>query len=113
MNFEAVIVTATQATETAQQVHALSTQDRDKIGGLGRGAASTLQVHRALMEHPIATSGWLVETTGLTAATVNKAVSRLEDLGIVVELTSQKRNRLFSYSGYVEIMSRGTEPPDK
>jgi hypothetical protein len=30
--------------------------DRDKISALGRAAASTLQVHRALMEHPIATS---------------------------------------------------------
>jgi Fic family protein len=57
---EAVIVTATQAVETAQQLLDLSNQDRDKIGGLGRAAASTLQIHRALMEHPIATSGSLV-----------------------------------------------------
>src|SRR5690606_16935078 len=52
---EAVIVTATQAVETAQQLLALSSRDRDMISGLGRAAASTLQVHRALMERPIAT----------------------------------------------------------
>ena len=80
---EAVIVTATQAVETAQQLFDLSNQDRDKIGGLGRAAASTLQVHRALMEHPIATSGWLVEKTGITPATVNKSLGHLEQLGIV------------------------------
>jgi Fic family protein len=39
---EAVIVTATQAVETAQQLLDLSNQDRDKISGLGRAAASTL-----------------------------------------------------------------------
>jgi len=106
---EAVIVTATQAVETAQQLLDLSNQDRDKISGLGRAAASTLQVHRALMEHPIATSGSLVEKTGITPATLNKALGHLEQLSIVKELTAQKRNRLFSYAGYIEIMSRGTE----
>jgi Fic family protein len=110
---EAVIVTATQAVETAQQLLDLSNQDRDTISGLGRAAASTLQVHRALMEHPIATSGSLVEKTGITPATVNKALGHLEQLGIVKELTAQKRNRLFSYAGYIEIMSRGTELPGR
>ena len=110
---EAVIVTATQAVETAQQLLDLSNQHRDKISGLGRAAASTLQVHRALMEHPIATSGSLVEKTGITPATVNKALGHLEQLGIVKELTAQKRNRLFSYAGYIEIMSRGTELPGR
>ena len=110
---EAVIVTATQAVETAQQLLELSNQDRDKISGLGRAAASTLQVHRALMEHPIATSGSLVKKTGITPATVNKALVHLEQLGIVKELTARKRNRLFSYAGYIEIMSRGTELPGR
>jgi Fic family protein len=106
---EAVIITATQAVETARQLLDLSNRDRDMISGLGRAAASTLQVHRALMEHPIATSASLVKKTGITPATVNKALSHLERLGIVRELTARKRNRLFSYAGYVEIMSRGTE----
>jgi len=110
---EAVIVTATQAVETAQQLLDLSNRDRDKISGLGRATASTLQIHRTLLEHPIATSGWLVEQTGFTPATVNKALGHLERLGIVQELTAQKRNRLFRYSGYIEIMSSGTELPGK
>ena len=110
---EAVIVTATQAVETTQQLLDLSNQDRDKISRLGRAAASTLQVHRALLEHPIATSGSLVEKTGITPATVNKALGHLEQLGIVKELTAQKRNRLFSYAGYITIMNRGTELPGR
>ena len=110
---EAVIVTAGQAVETAQQLLELSNRDRDKINGLGRAAASTLQIHRALMEQPIATSSSLVEKTGITPATVNKSLGHLEQLGIVKELTARKRNRLFSYAGYIEIMSRGTELPGR
>jgi Fic family protein len=111
LNFfaEAIIVTSTQAVESAQQLLDLSNRDREKISGLGRAAASTLQIHRVLMEHPITTSGQLVKKTGISPATVNKTLVHLEQLGIVRELTAQKRNRLFSYAGYVEIMSRGTE----
>ena len=108
---EAIIVTATQAIETAQQLLHLSNQDRDKISGLGRAAPSAFKVHRGLLEHPIATSGSLVNKTGISPATVNKALGNLEQLGIVKELTAQKRNRLFSYTGYIEIMSRGIELP--
>lgn len=110
---EAVIVTAGQAVATARQLLELSNRDRDRIGALGRAAASALQVHRALMEHPVATSGLVAEKTDITPATVNKALNHLERLGIVRELTAQKRNRVFSYTGYVEIMSLGTELPER
>ncbi|MBW2108613.1 MAG: Fic family protein [Deltaproteobacteria bacterium] len=106
---EAVIVTATQAVDTARQLVNLVNNDRDKISGLGRAAPSALQIHRALMERPITTAGWLVKKTGITPATVNKSLTHLERLGIVRELTSRKRNRLFSYPGYVDIMNQGTE----
>jgi len=110
---EAVLETSTQAVDTAKQIARLSADDRDRIGRLGRAAASVLRVHRALLEHPIATVGWLAAKTRLTQATVNKSLAHLEGLGIVRELTKQKRNRLFSYARYVEIMNQGTELPKK
>jgi Fic family protein len=108
---EAIIVTATQAVETAQQLLDLTNQDRSKITSLGRAAASSLEVHQSLLERPITTSGWLVENTGITPATINKSLGHLQELGIVRELTAQKRNRLFSYTAYVDIMNRGAELP--
>ncbi len=68
-------------------------------------------MHQSLLEHPIATSNSIVEKTGLTPATVNKGLAHLERLGIVRELTTQKRNRLFGYSGYIDIVNKGTELP--
>jgi len=64
------------------------------------------------MARPITTSKRLMEKTGITPATVNKSLAHLERLGIVRELTSRKRNRIFSYAGYLEIMNQGTELPD-
>ena len=110
---EAVIITANQAVDTTRQLTDLSNGDRDKISGLGRAAASTLQVHRALLERPIATSGWLVKKTTISPATINKCLNHLESLGIVSELTGRKRNRLFRYTRYIEIMNYGTGSPDQ
>jgi len=108
---EAVNVTANQAVDTTKHLIDLADEDRDKISGLGRAVASTLRVHRALMERPITTSGWLVKKTGITAATINRCLGHLERLDIIRELTSRKRNRIFSYTGYVETMNQGTELP--
>lgn len=108
---DAVIFTATQAVETAQRLIELSHKDQDRIRALGRASASAMQIHRAMMEHPIATSASLVEKTGISPATVNKSLSNLQELGIVREITARKRNRYFSYTGYIDIMSAGTELP--
>jgi Fic family protein len=105
---EAVIVVATQAMETAQDLFNLSDSDKQKISTLGRAAPSTLRVHRLLMEHPLVTSNWLVEKTGITPATINKSLGHLVELGIVREITRKRRNRIFSYDGYIAILDEGT-----
>ena len=109
---EAVTATAVQALVTVQQIAGLRDEDRNKIGTLGRAAASTGQIHRAMLERPIATPGWLAEKTGISPATVNKCLGHLERLGIVRELTARKRNRVFSYARYVTILNQGTELPE-
>ena len=109
---EAVAVTATQAGDTARRLVDLVNEDRERISGLGRSAASALRVHRALVGRPVTASNWLVNKTGITPATVNKSLEHLVRLGIVQELTSRRRNRVFSYEGYLEIMNQGTELPD-
>lgn len=108
---EAVIVTATQAVDAARQLLDLCEEDRRSIGGLGRAAASTVLVHQELLERPVVTSGWLVKKTGLTAHTVNRSLEHLVRLGVVRELTAKRRNRVFSYQRYLEILNRGAELP--
>lgn len=40
-----------------------------------------------------------------TFPTANAAVKVLQDLGIVTELTGQKKNRSYSYQGYVALLA--------
>lgn len=108
---EAVISTASQAIETARRLSDLAQGDRERIKALGRAGDSAGKVHLALMERPIATPTWLAEKTGISFATVGKSLSHLAKLGIVKELTSQKRNRVFAYHRYVGILNEGAELP--
>jgi Fic family protein len=108
---EAVETTAGQAVETARQLHGIAQENAVKIQGLGRAAESAGLIHRALMERPLLTPGALSEKCGLSPATVNKCLAHLERLGIVRELTGGRRNRVFSYGGYVEVLNRGAELP--
>ena len=38
-------------------------------------------------------------------ATANAAIKLLEELGILTELTGQKKNRTFSYAAYIQLLS--------
>lgn len=58
-------------------------------------------MHHALQRRPIATSATLVKATRLTPATVNKSLAHLGRIGIVGEITSRQRGRVFSYRQYV------------
>ena len=106
---EGIETSATQAVATANTLLALVSADRDRIAGLGRAASSALAVHQALQRQPIATSAALVKATLLTAATVNKSLAHLEGIGIVGELTSRQRGRVFSYRRYVEELTAELE----
>ena len=109
---EAVTVTAGQAVETVQRLAAMAGRDRERIQGLARAAGSALQIHHEMLRRPLATSPELSRRTGLTALTVNRALSHLVSLGVVTELTGQKRNRVFSYAEYLAIINEGTELPE-
>ncbi|MCF8092601.1 MAG: Fic family protein [Desulfotignum sp.] len=108
---DAVIHTAAQAVEAARQLMKLSAEDGQRINGLKRISGSAHLVHKAMLERPMASPNWVQEKTQLSPATVNACLRELEQLGIVKEITGQKRNRLYSYAEYIRIMSEGTELP--
>ncbi len=107
---EGVEQTASQAFEAATQIVDLFKTDRDRITANSERAGSSLRVHEWLQSSPFATSNNLVEQIGLSAPTVNAALADLERLGIVSEITGKRRNRVFSYSAYLDILSEGTTP---
>ncbi len=108
---DAVLTSATQAAGSARRLLDLASADAGRVEKLGRPSASALAVHRALQRQPIATAASLSAATGLTPATVNKALAHLERLAIVSELTGKLRGRVFNYTKYTGILSEGMDLP--
>ena len=108
---DAVLSSATQAAISAKRLLDLASADTQRIAGLGRAAASALALHQALQHRPIGTAASLAAATGLTPATVNKALAHLERIGAVTELTHKLRGRVFSYTRYAEILNEGMALP--
>lgn len=105
---DAVATSATQAVNTARQLHALRQEHQALLTQLGRLAPSAQQVLNVLFEFPIANINTLVKHGGMTAATAGKVLDQLAqpELALVRELTGQKRNRIFAYSAYIDILNQ-------
>ncbi len=104
---DAIAATANQAVATAQALNQLLVQDKLRLAALGRLAGSATQILDALFAHPVANIGALVTATGLTPATIGKALDALQlELGIVQELTGHKRNRVYAYRAYIDILNQ-------
>lgn len=102
---EGIETSAREAMRTAESLVRLVNKDRTRIAKLGRAAGSALGIHEALQKQPISTSNSLVAATGLTPATVNKSLAHLERIGVVHELTSRRRGRIFSYRKYLDLLA--------
>ena len=106
---EAVSTTAEGAVDTARRLTDLFSRDRERIGVIGRGAGSALRVHHELQRRPISTVAALTGATRLSEPTVGKAVANLVELGVVREATGRRRNRVFVYTRYLDLLNEGTE----
>jgi Fic family protein len=107
---QGVISTSEEAVTTTRRILALFEKDRRQIETFGRAAASAFRVHEYLQKKPITGIREMEKDLGLTYPTVAGALDRMKKQRIVKELTGFKRNRMFAYAPYIELLSEGTEP---
>lgn len=97
-----VIEVGQHALATVAGVLALRERDRARIvEALAQGSSNALKVLELLFRTPIVSVADVQAVTKLTEAPAHRLVARLVDLGILVEITGQRRNRAFRYEAYV------------
>jgi cell filamentation protein, protein adenylyltransferase len=100
-----------QATDTARRILALREAHRAAVtDGLGRAAGTGLRVLEKLYERPIMSVAQIRELTNTSYQAANDLVTRLTELGILVEFTGQKRHRRFRYDAYVRLFEEEFDP---
>ena len=95
-----------QATSTARQIANLREQHRQQLTEKLRGsAANGLTLLESLFWRPVISVHHASEVTGLCYPNANNLVSKFEELGLLHEITGQKRNRRFSYDPYLQLFT--------
>jgi Fic family protein len=101
-----------EATDTARRILALRENHRTAVTTrMGRAAGNGLRVLESLYQRPVVTVADVQSLTGTTYTAANNLVSSLTDLGILVEATGYKRNRVFRYQPYIDLF--GENPQDE
>jgi Fic family protein len=101
-----VAQTAGEATETAQRIFELRERHRAQVlrENLGPNALKLLSL---LFASPIVNVNLVSADLGVTFATANKLIGRFERLGLVHEITGQRRSRRFRYDPYLRLFHTG------
>ena len=105
---EGVEETAEEAVRTATQILEIFAEDRAKIESLGRPAGNALRVYSLLQRKPVVSVPAAAVELGLTAPTVRSAIDNLQKIGLVREATGKRRDRLYVYSRYLDILQEDT-----
>lgn len=105
--------TARLATDTARQLLDMFEKDRQALQALKRGAGSAIRVQQHMQAYPIASATDMAKALDLSPPAVRGALARLEEAGIVREITGRARYKLFAYDEYLKILAEGTEPLPK
>ena len=106
---EGVEQTAEGAVQTARRLVDLCQQDMQRVHAAGGRNANMLRVLDTLRQRPLCSLRQAGATAGISFPTASKAMLALVEMGIARELTGQRRNRVFVYDAYLNILNEGGE----
>jgi Fic family protein len=106
---EGVEQTAEGAVQTARRLVDLFQQDTTRVQEAGGRNANMLRVLDTLRQRPLCSLRQAGATAGISFPTASKAMLALVEMGIARELTGQRRNRVFVYDAYLNILNEGGE----
>ncbi|HZV83340.1 MAG TPA: Fic family protein [Geobacteraceae bacterium] len=98
-----------QATDAAKAIMDLLASDRQKIAGLGKAAPTAMALLDLLYRRPYVTIPFVVKELAISSPAAGKAVNNLVSLGILIEVSGKKRDRVFLHESYLSIIREGTE----
>jgi Fic family protein len=98
--------TANQAARMANNIDKLFQADKEKIESFGRGAASALLVYRYAQANPLFSIRNAAREAKVSFPTASSAVTRMTEAGILRESSGKRRDRLFLYERYLDLLNQ-------
>lgn len=109
---DGVVEVSTSTTDTTRRIVGMIERDRQRIHALGRGAATAVRIHDLAARFVAVRAPTAAPRLGLSEPPVYAGIARLEELGILCEVTGRRRGKLYVYDEYLALLNEGTtEPP--
>ncbi|WP_229261133.1 Fic family protein [Duganella levis] len=102
---EGVTIAAAQAERNIVDLATLIAHDRRRLLASSAPSAAAYRLFETLPMMPRFTVEQVKQRLDTSYPTANAAVKTLTDLGIVQEMTGQRKNRSFGYPAYIELLS--------
>lgn len=102
---EGVASAATEAERGIVAIASLVSADRRRLLASPKAGPASYRLFEMLPMMPRFNVERVRQALGTTFPTANAAVKVLQDLGIVTELTGQKKNRSYSYQPYIALLA--------
>lgn len=107
---QGILESSRQAVQTANSINTLFANDNAKIMTLGRARVSCEKVFEYLKKLPQVTVPLLTQELELTAPTVRQALIHMCELDILTEITGKKRDKIYVYNQYLQLLEDGADP---
>ena len=99
----AVIETANKGKDTFEKILKLRAECEQKIIGLGKKAPKARLLLLELYKHPLIRVNQVATMLNVTPQAANALVKDFQRIGILVEITKYKRNRIFVFNDYFNL----------
>jgi Fic family protein len=106
---DGVATIATEVVASAREIFALVTTDRARVLENDTLSAAAVRLFEQLPCHPVVTVASVMKLLGASKPTAARAIDALAGSGVLVETTGKKRDRSYSYHGYLERLRAGTD----
>ncbi|MBI5201859.1 MAG: Fic family protein [Elusimicrobia bacterium] len=99
---EGVEAASRQAAETARSLTRLFEEDRKRIEAIGKMSVTALKVHEMIKKDIRVSLMEAHRRLKVSVPTAARSIAKLEELGVLRELTGHRRNRVFVYDEYLK-----------
>ena len=95
--------TAEEGSQTLQKIMQLKSRLETKIMDMGKRSSSAHKLLLGLFKNPVVSVKEIQEITGLSPKSSGELTNLFVETGILVEITKQQRNRIFSFKEYLNL----------
>ena len=105
---EGVVSVSEQVVSTTKRLQQLERDDTDRLIAANAGQEG-IRLLRYLMQQPVVMVKDVEKALSVSYSKANTLIAIFEKIAILKQISEGRRNRKFSYQGYIDILSEGTE----